>query len=83
MLVDESVSHDDVLRMVKKAKADFLHSVELFDVFRGKGIPEGKKSVAYAFVYRDKDRTLKDEEVTAVHAKVIERLKADASAEIR
>lgn len=83
MLVDESVTHDDVLRAVKKAKADFLHSVEIFDVFRGKGIAEGKKSVAYAFVYRDRERTLKDDEVTSSHAKVIERLKQDTAAEIR
>ena len=83
MLVDESVTHDDVLRAVKKAKADFLHSVDIFDVFRGKGISEGKKSVAYAFVYRDRERTLKDDEVTSAHAKVIERLKQDTAAEIR
>jgi phenylalanyl-tRNA synthetase beta chain len=83
MLVDESVAHDDVLRAVKKAKADFLHTVDIFDVFRGKGIPEGKKSVAYAFVYRDRERTLKDDEVTSAHAKVIERLKQDTAAEIR
>ena len=83
MLVAESVTHDDVLRAVKKAKAEFLHSVDIFDVFRGKGIPEGKKSVAYAFVYRDRERTLKDDEVTNAHTKVIERLKKDTAAEIR
>ncbi|MCS1410812.1 MAG: Phenylalanine--tRNA ligase beta subunit [Verrucomicrobia subdivision 3 bacterium] len=83
MVVDEGVSHHEVMRIVKKAKPDFLHSVEIFDVFRGKGIPEGKKSVAYAFVYRDKERTLKDEEVTVFHAEVVERLKVDAAAEIR
>ena len=83
MLVDESVSYDDVIRAVKKAKAKFLQSVSIFDVFRGKGIPEGKKSVAYAFVYRDRERTLKDDEVTAAHANVIERLKQETAAEIR
>ena len=83
MLVDESVSYDDVIRTVKKAKANFLQSVSIFDVFRGKGIPEGKKSVAYAFVYRDRERTLKDDEVTAAHTKVVERLKQDTAAEIR
>ena len=83
MLVDESISHADVLRAVKKAKPDFLQTVELFDVFRGKGIPEGKKSVAYAFIYRARRRTLKDEEVAAAHAKVIRRLQDEVAAEIR
>ena len=83
MLVDEGVTHDDVLREVKKAKATLLQGVELFDVFRGKGIPEGKKSVAYAFVYRHQDRTLKDDEVTEAHAQIVARLKASAGAEIR
>ena len=83
MLVDEAVSHADVLRAVKKAKPDFLQTVELFDVFRSEGIPEGKKSVAYAFVYRDRRRTLKDEEVAAAHAEVIRRLQEEVAAEIR
>lgn len=83
MLVDESISHADVLRAVKKAKPDFLQTVELFDVFRGRGIPEGKKSVAYAFVYRHRQRTLKDEEVATAHAKVIQRLQDEIAAEIR
>lgn len=83
MLVDESISHADVLRAVKKAKPDFLQTVELFDVFRGKGIPEGKKSLAYAFVYRHRRRTLKDEEVATAHAKIIRRLQDEIAAEIR
>lgn len=83
MLVDEAVSHADVLRAVKKANPDFLQAVELFDVFRGEGIPEGKKSVAYAFVYRNRRRTLKDEEVAAAHAKAIQRLQEEVAAEIR
>lgn len=83
MLVDESISHAAVLQAVKKAKPDFLQTVELFDVFRGKGIPEGKKSVAYTFVYRDHRRTLKDEEVAAAHVKVIRRLQDEIAVEIR
>lgn len=83
MLVDESVSYEDVLRSAKKAKAPFLQSVSIFDVFRGKGIPAGMKSVAFAFIYRDRERTLKDDEVTASHAQIVERLKQDSGAEIR
>jgi phenylalanyl-tRNA synthetase beta chain len=83
MIVAESVTHDAVLAAVKGAKAANLESVELFDVFRGKHVPEGQKSLAYAFTYRAADRTLKDEEVQAAHAKVLESLKTGVGAALR
>ena len=83
MIVAESVTHDAVLAAVKGAKAGNLESVELFDVFRGKHVPAGQKSVAYAFTYRASDRTLKDEEVQAAHGKVLEALKAGVGAAFR
>ncbi len=51
------------LQTVKQAKAANLETVELFDVFRGQGIPEGQKSLAYAFTYRAAEKTLTDAEV--------------------
>ena len=47
---------------VEKAAGKLLESVKLFDVYKGKGIPEGKKSVAYSLSLRAPDRTLTDEE---------------------
>ena len=52
MLVPEATTHDAVLQIVKQAKPANLEAVELFDVFRGKNVPEGQKSMAYAFTYR-------------------------------
>lgn len=83
MLVPEAVTHDAVLQAVKQAKAANLENVELFDVFRGKGIPEGQKSVAYAFTYRAVDKTLVDADVNAAHAKILDTLKAQLKAELR
>lgn len=83
MSIDEAISHDAVLQTIKKAKAPFLDSVMLFDVFRGKGIVKGKKSVAYALIYRRADRTLKDAEVAKAHEKVITHLRQDLKATIR
>ena len=60
MLVGEAVTHEAVLQSVKQAKAANLESVELFDVFRGKSVPDGQKSLAYAFTYRAADKTLTD-----------------------
>lgn len=44
--------------------------MELFDVFHGKHVPEGQKSLAYAFTYRSPEKTLTDAEVGAVHGKL-------------
>jgi phenylalanyl-tRNA synthetase beta chain len=83
MLVPESVTHEAVLQTVKQAKAANLESVELFDVFRGKGIPEGQKSLAYAFTYRAADKTLTDADVNSAHEKVLNSLKTQLKAELR
>jgi len=83
MLVPETVTHEAVLQAVKQAKAAHLESVELFDVFRGKGIPEGQKSLAYAFTYRASEKTLTDAEVNSAHEKVLHGLKTQLAAELR
>jgi phenylalanyl-tRNA synthetase beta chain len=83
LLVNESITHEQVIAVVRKTKPQNLESVSLFDVFRGKNIPEGRKSVAYAFTYRGKDRTLTEGDVNAAHEKVVEQLKSQLQAEIR
>ena len=83
MLVPEAVTHDAVLQAVKQAKAANLETVELFDVFRGKSVPEGQKSLAYAFTYRAADKTLTDADVNAAHEKITTALKTQLQAELR
>jgi len=83
MLVSEATTHDAVLAAVKQAKPANLESVELFDVFRGKHVPEGQKSLAYAFTYRAGDKTLTDNEVNAAHDKLLEHFKQKLAAVIR
>jgi len=83
MLVSETLTHDALLSAVKQAKPENLESVELFDVFRGKNVPAGQKSVACAFTYRNADRTLTDAEVNAAHEKLVEHLKKNLQAVIR
>ncbi len=56
MMVPETTTHDTVLQVVKQTKPANLETVELFDVFRGKNVPAGQKSVAYAFTYRNAER---------------------------
>ncbi len=83
MLVPEATTHETVLQTVKQAKAANLESVDLFDVFRGKSVPDGLKSLAYAFTYRAADKTLTDADVNAAHEKVLGALKMQLKAELR
>jgi len=83
MLVPETTTHEAVWQSVKQAKAANLESVELFDVFRGKGVPDGQKSLAYAFTYRAADKTLTEADVNSAHEKVLETLKSQLKVELR
>ena len=83
MIVPETVTHDAVLQAVKQSKAANLETVELFDVFRGKHVPAGQKSLAYAFTYRAADKTLTDAEVNAAHEKIVATFKAQLQATFR
>jgi len=72
--------------VVVKPLGPLLASVELFDVFsggEGKNFGAEKKSLAYALTYRDKTRTLTNDEITVVHAKVRERLQRELGVELR
>ena len=83
MLVPEATTHEAVLQAVKQAKAANLEAMELFDVFRGKNVPEGQKSLAYAFTYRSPEKTLTDAEVNSAHDKLVEVLRQKLAAVIR
>ena len=83
MMVPEATTHDAVLQVVKQTKPANLEAVELFDVFRGKNVPEGQKSLAYAFTYRAADKTLTDAEANAAHTKIVEAFKAQLQATVR
>jgi len=69
--------------VIKDTDDNILKEVSLFDVYEGKPIPKGKKSLAYSLTYRAGDRTLTDNEVEVVHSRIIERLKESIGAQLR
>jgi phenylalanyl-tRNA synthetase beta chain len=83
MILPEAITHEAILQVVKQAKPANLEGVELFDVFRGKNVPPGQKSMAYAFTYRNAERTLTDAEVNAAHEKLVAQLKQRLQAVVR
>ena len=82
LLVSIDKSNDDVMKDIQdsvKESSDeniTLEKLRLFDIYEGKGIPEGFRSLAYSLSYRSNERTLKDIEVDKIHFKVRESLKS-------
>jgi phenylalanyl-tRNA synthetase beta chain len=83
MIVPEEISHKKILRAIQEPREPLLESVRLFDLFSGRELGAGRKSLAYRLTYRHPSRTLTHEEVTAAHAKIRERLRRDLGAELR
>ena len=84
VVVDESVTCAQVAKVIMEADVRvILENVELFDVYRGAGIPEGKKSMAYSYTLRAEERTLTDEDITFAMNALIKALKAGLDADLR
>lgn len=89
VVVDASTSAGDVQKTIAKtARAGIgaaftVESVSVFDVYQGKGLPEGKKSLAFNLVYRAPDRTLTDDEVNAAFQKLQDELVKSTTYTIR
>ncbi|WP_085903842.1 phenylalanine--tRNA ligase subunit beta [Kiloniella majae] len=70
-LVDDSVEAGKLIRAVKGADKNLITDVVLFDIYKGKGVEDGKKSLAITVTLQPRDKTLTDEEIEAVSQKVI------------
>ena len=72
-----------MLECIKRSAGEFFESAEIFDVYTGGQLEEGKKSLAFSVVFRAKDRTLLDEEANAARDKIVEQAKKQFGAELR
>src|SRR5438093_10915984 len=83
VIVDEAFPAAAILEEIRSLADPRIESVRLFDCYHGTPVPPGKKSLAYSIAYRAPDRTLTDEEVSGVHAGVLERLRERFRLELR
>lgn len=83
LLLDKSVEFASVEQIAYNAERKLLKKVELFDVYEGKNLPEGKKSYAVNFILQDEQKTLNDKAIDAVMQKIIQNLKKQLNAELR
>ena len=83
MILDESISYGEIAQFIASRKETLLEDFFIFDVYKGKPVPKGKKSIALRFIYRAKDHTLTDEEVAEVHERLVGSLLEHFKGELR
>lgn len=83
VVVEENIEAGAMLSSIRESAGELLQSVQVFDIFTGEKLGAGKKSIALALTYRHHEHTLTEEEITAVHSKVLDDLSARFGAELR
>ncbi|MEN2765618.1 phenylalanine--tRNA ligase subunit beta [Ornithinibacillus xuwenensis] len=82
-ILDNKVKAGDVKDTIEELGAPLVKQVQVFDLYKGENLPEGKKSVAYSLLYQDPEKTLVDEEVEASYQAIIEAINEKFHAYVR
>jgi len=83
LLVDENVAFDAIYTIARQTEKSLLKNVNLFDVYQGKNLPEGKKSYAISFTLQDNSKTLTDEQIDKIMTKLQKNLENEVGASLR
>lgn len=83
LLVDKHISYEDLYQTAKKNKSQFIKNINLFDVYEGKNLPEGKKSYAMSFELLNEEKTLEEKEISEVMNSLIKSFQKEFEAELR
>ncbi len=83
VLVPRKTVWEDIIKNILETESGVVQGVKLFDVYEGKGVESGKKSLAFRVIYRSDERTLKLEEAKNVEGKIIQRLAQKFGAKLR
>jgi len=83
LLVDENVAFDAIYTIARQTEKSLLKNVNLFDVYQGKNLPEGKKSYAISFTLQDNSKTLTDEQIDKIMTKLQKNFENEIGASLR
>jgi len=83
LLLDDKVFFEDIHTISKQTEKQLLKSVNLFDVYQGKNLPNGKKSYAVGFTFQDENKTLTDKQVDKIMSKLKSNFETKLGAELR
>lgn len=83
LLVDTAVSFESIYNIARQTEKSLLKDINLFDVYEGSNLPEGKKSYAVSFTIQDSAKTLTDEQIDKIMGKIRQNLETQAGAQLR
>ncbi len=83
LIVDLNTKVIQVMNAINAVAGGLIRDIDLFDVYQGDNLPQGKKSLAFRLIYQSEDRTLTDQEVNQLHQKVIQSLEKESGWEVR
>ncbi len=83
LLIDENIRYSSIEEIALQTEKSLLKRVNLFDCYKGKNIPEGKKSYAVSFVLQDQNKTLTDKEIEQIMTRITDNLKKNLQVELR
>ena len=83
LLIDKNIEFTQIEQIARQSEKKLLKNVELFDVYEGKNLPEGKKSYAVNFILQDTEKTMGDKQIEAIMNKLIAQIKKQLNAELR
>jgi phenylalanyl-tRNA synthetase beta chain len=83
LLVEEDLEVAKIEETIREASTEILENLKMFDIYKGKQVAEGKKSVAYSLTYRHRDKTLTDADVDKVHENILKALESKLNATLR
>ncbi|WP_309614014.1 phenylalanine--tRNA ligase subunit beta [Flavobacterium sp.] len=83
LLVDNTVAFDSIYSIARQTEKGLLKNINLFDVYEGKNLPEGKKSYALSFTLQDITKTLTDEQIDKIMNKLQKNLETEVGASLR
>ena len=83
LLIDQSVTYDNIYAIAGQTEKTLLKSINLFDVYEGKNLPEGKKSYALSFIIQDNTKTLTDAQIDKIMSKLQQNFESELGATLR
>jgi len=83
LLLDKKISFRQISDLASKTERKLLRAVDLFDVYEGQGVPEGKKSYAVSFILRDDEKTLTEKQIEKIMDKLIQTFDKELGAKLR
>ena len=83
LLIDDAVSYQTLYNIARQTEKSLLKDINLFDVYQGKNLPEGKKSYALSFILQDNSKTLTDAQIDKIMGKLQSNFESEAGAVLR